>query len=87
MGTFLHISINELETYFLRARFNDLCPFPIGVAKGPFSPTPCLWTESIAACGMWKFPSGPLTGVTSTGSQSIGTCKRRGTYESASIIN
>lgn len=58
--------------YFLRARLRDRCPFPTGVANGPLSPILFLWTESIAAWGIPKVPSTPFTGVTSTGSQSIG---------------
>lgn len=27
---------------FLRVRLRDLCPFPIGVAMGPFNPIPCF---------------------------------------------
>lgn len=42
--------------------------------RGPFKPILFLLTESIAACGMPNFPSGPFTGVTSTDSHSTGTC-------------
>ena len=36
--------------------FNDLNPLPIGVIKGPLSPTPLITTESIA-CFDIKSPS------------------------------
>lgn len=41
--------------------------------RGPFKPTLLRFTESIAACGIPKRPSGLRTGVTSTDSHSIGT--------------
>lgn len=63
----------NISYYFLNARFKDLCPFPIGVISGPFKPILFLFIESIATCGIPNFPSGPLTGVTSTDSHSIGT--------------
>jgi hypothetical protein len=69
---YLLFSVNY-NAYFRKARLRDLCPFPIGVASGPFKPTLFLLTESMAFCGMWKRPSGPLTGVTSTDSQVRGT--------------
>lgn len=42
------------------------------MANGPFKPILVELTESIAFCGMRNLPSTPLTGVTSTGSHSIG---------------
>ena len=63
--------------YFLNAKFKDLWPFPTGVARGLLRPSLCLCTESTAACGIWNLPSGPLTGDTSTGSQSTGAYQRR----------
>lgn len=65
-----------LRTHFLRARFRDWWPFPIGVAKGPLSPTFVLSMDSKILGGSRKFPSGPLTGVTSTSSQSTGACSQ-----------
>lgn len=64
-----------VNTYFLSARLSDLWPFPTGVASGPLRPTCVLAMESNTFCGIVDFPSGPMTGVTSTGSQSIGACQ------------
>ncbi|KAH9526724.1 hypothetical protein DERF_000788 [Dermatophagoides farinae] len=57
----------------LSYNFNDRCPLPIGVANGPLRPILLRCTDSIAFSGIEKRPSGPLTGVTSTRSHSIGT--------------
>ena len=51
------VQIEYLQTNFLKAKFNDWCPFPIGVAKGPFKPILVLLTESIAFWGILNFPS------------------------------
>ena len=59
-------------TYFRRAKFKERCPLPTGVSSGLFNPILFLWIEFIAAWGIWNIPSGPFTGVTSTGSQLIG---------------
>jgi len=61
------------RTYFRKAKFNDRWPLPMGVINGPFNPIVFLLTESMAAWGIPNFPSIPRTGVTSTGSQEIGT--------------
>ena len=63
----------KTASYFLRAKLRDWWPFPIGVAKGPFSPTLVRAIDSKIFGGRRKFPSGPFTGVTSTSSQSMGT--------------
>lgn len=68
----MHAEQVKKGTNFLSARFSDLCPFPMGVASGPFRPTLVTSIESKTFCGRWKFPSAPFTGVTSTSSQSIG---------------
>ena len=59
-------------TYLRRARLRDWCPLPTGVASGPLSPMRVAPTDSITLLGMRILPSTPLTGVTSTGSHSIG---------------
>lgn len=61
-----------MYTYFLRAKFNERWPFPTGVIRGPFRPILFVLTDSIALDGIFIVPSGALTGVTSTTSQSIG---------------
>ena len=58
---------------FLSARFKLRKPLPTGVIKGLFNPTLLRFTLCITSFGMPIVPSGYLTGVTSTGSQSIGT--------------
>lgn len=65
-----------IKHYFLISRFKERWPFPIGVARGPLSPILFARTDSMAFGGIPNFPSGYLTGVTSTMSHSIGTyCK------------
>lgn len=68
----LFLSTN-VNAYFLSAKLRDRCPFPTGVISGPLRPTLFLLTDSMAVGGMPNFPSGPLTGVTSTTSHWRGT--------------
>lgn len=48
---------------FLSWRFNDLCPLPIGVIKGPLRPIWFLFIELTASWGIPNFPSGPLNRI------------------------
>ena len=57
---------------FLSARLRDRKPFPTGVIRGLLRPILFRLTESMACLGMPIVPSGFLTGLTSTGSQSMG---------------
>jgi hypothetical protein len=55
----------------LNVKFNETCPFPIGVARGPLSATVFFLTEAMASAGMAVLPLTKV-GVTSTSSHWIG---------------